>query len=360
MAVKLADTLAPMGDFEIAEAKDISVNIGGTKKMLQKAIEDGDIGGASDIVVKCTEDQYGALLPDQKALNIIYCTEKNLYYHDEAIVPVVDTTPITDSIGSLESLKTTEKNNLVGAINEVSDSLVDIEDDLGVLGESVDGLNKRISPSVFLNTGNESKTLKFTELLQYLIDNNLYDITKSQHKLIALRTYDIVYWTFTDDVNTSSPLTAINSKSGYIEINTYRDGQTWRDGGFIRVGNSRAKRVWEYNIGSRTLYELAIMDSRNIVFGTDVFSGGTSEQVKNGNIVSLQLQIWGKNAKTGRTVLATNLYKPINKVKPTYFFDDKSASDEYNLQITTSGELVALNGFSSNTCFINVSYITSE
>lgn len=128
MAVKLADTLAPMGDFEIAEAKDISVNIGGTKKMLQKAIEDGDIGGSSDIVVKCTEDQYGALLPEQKALNIIYCTEKNLYYHDETIVPVVDTTPITDSIGSLDSLKTTEKTNLVGAINEVSDSLVDKAD----------------------------------------------------------------------------------------------------------------------------------------------------------------------------------------------------------------------------------------
>lgn len=104
----------------------------------------------------------------------------------------------------------------------------------------------------------------------------------------------------------------------------------------------------------------ATMDSRNIVLGTDVFKGGESKQVKNGKIVSLQLQIWGNNIKTGRTVLATNLYKPINKVKPIYFFDDKVASDDYNLQITTSGELVALNGFSSNTCFINVSYTTSE
>lgn len=45
MAVKLADTLAPMGDFEVAEAKHVSVKIGETTKMLQKAIEDGDIGG---------------------------------------------------------------------------------------------------------------------------------------------------------------------------------------------------------------------------------------------------------------------------------------------------------------------------
>lgn len=49
MAVKLADTLAPMGDFEVAEAKDVSVDIKGTKKMLQKAIEDGDIGGGVEI-----------------------------------------------------------------------------------------------------------------------------------------------------------------------------------------------------------------------------------------------------------------------------------------------------------------------
>lgn len=127
MAVKLADTLAPMGDFEIAEAKDISVMIGDTKKRLQQAIEDGDIGGAGNIVVKCTEAQYGALLPAQKALNVIYSTEKFLYYHDESIAPVVDVEAITDTIGDLEELKTEEKGSVVGAINEVSDSLVDLD-----------------------------------------------------------------------------------------------------------------------------------------------------------------------------------------------------------------------------------------
>lgn len=128
MAVKLADTLAPMGDFEIAEAKDVSVMIGDTKKRLQQAIEDGDIGGAGNIVVKCTEAQYGALLPAQKALNVIYSTEKFLYYHDESIAPVVDVEAITDTIGDLEELKTEEKGSVVGAINEVSDSLVDKAD----------------------------------------------------------------------------------------------------------------------------------------------------------------------------------------------------------------------------------------
>ena len=44
MAVKLADTLAPMTEnFPAAEAKDIEITLtGGTKKRLQKAYEDGD------------------------------------------------------------------------------------------------------------------------------------------------------------------------------------------------------------------------------------------------------------------------------------------------------------------------------
>ena len=201
MAVKLADTLAPMGDFEIAEAKDISVNIGGTKKMLQKAIEDGDIGGASDIVVKCTEDQYGALLPDQKALNIIYCTEKNLYYHDEAIVPVVDTTPITDSIGSLESLKTTEKTNLVGAINEVSDSLVDKADKRTWVNQ--------ISASTF----EEYVRKLFTELLTIVTENKCSTLFGS-----AWADHDIVKGSFMRANDNTSYMELMLSDHNYKAI----------------------------------------------------------------------------------------------------------------------------------------------
>lgn len=47
MSVKLADTLAPMGDFAIGESKDIDIEINGTNKRLQQAYEDGDLGGSA-------------------------------------------------------------------------------------------------------------------------------------------------------------------------------------------------------------------------------------------------------------------------------------------------------------------------
>lgn len=45
MAVKLADTLAPMGDFPAARSSDVSIEVGGTQKSIQKAYDDGDLGG---------------------------------------------------------------------------------------------------------------------------------------------------------------------------------------------------------------------------------------------------------------------------------------------------------------------------
>ena len=46
MSIKLADTLKPMGDFPAAESSDIEITVAdGTKKSLQKAYIDGDLGG---------------------------------------------------------------------------------------------------------------------------------------------------------------------------------------------------------------------------------------------------------------------------------------------------------------------------
>lgn len=46
MAIKLADTLKPMGQFPAAEAEDLEITLsGGAKKSIQEAYEDGDLGG---------------------------------------------------------------------------------------------------------------------------------------------------------------------------------------------------------------------------------------------------------------------------------------------------------------------------
>ncbi|MBQ0036823.1 MAG: hypothetical protein KBT35_07905 [Firmicutes bacterium] len=170
--LKLMDTIAPAADFEIAQAKDISVVIGGNTKMLQEAIDNGDIGGAGDIVVKCTEEQYGALLPAQKALNIIYCTEKFLYYHDDTLAPVVDADAIMDAIGDLEELKTEEKSNLVGAVNEISDSLVDLD-------TKVDG--KADKDSIVAETKSFTLNAKYRTNTQWTCN-----VAKSGYKVIGV------------------------------------------------------------------------------------------------------------------------------------------------------------------------------
>ena len=49
MAVKLADTLAPMGDFPAAKSNNIEITLsGGAKKSIQEAYEDGDFGGSAE------------------------------------------------------------------------------------------------------------------------------------------------------------------------------------------------------------------------------------------------------------------------------------------------------------------------
>ena len=45
MGVKVADKFVAMGDFELLDAQDVLVDIGGVPKRLQKAIDDGLIGG---------------------------------------------------------------------------------------------------------------------------------------------------------------------------------------------------------------------------------------------------------------------------------------------------------------------------
>lgn len=48
MGVKVADKFVAMGDFELLNAQDVLVDIKGTSKRLQEAIDNGELGGGSD------------------------------------------------------------------------------------------------------------------------------------------------------------------------------------------------------------------------------------------------------------------------------------------------------------------------
>lgn len=63
MSIKLADTLAPMGDFPAVESDNVDITIGGSPKSLQQAYEDGDLGGGgSDIEVTSMPDASASYL----------------------------------------------------------------------------------------------------------------------------------------------------------------------------------------------------------------------------------------------------------------------------------------------------------
>ena len=73
MAVKIADTLKALSNtFPVAECIDIDVNINGETKRLQKAIDDGEIGG-SDLLWKGTKEEWEALLPAEKGNYKLVC-----------------------------------------------------------------------------------------------------------------------------------------------------------------------------------------------------------------------------------------------------------------------------------------------
>lgn len=63
MSIKLADTLAPMGDFPAVESDNVDITIDGSPKSLQQAYEDGDLGGGgSDIEVTSMPDASASYL----------------------------------------------------------------------------------------------------------------------------------------------------------------------------------------------------------------------------------------------------------------------------------------------------------
>ena len=77
MAVKIADTLKALSNtFPVAECIDIDVNINGTTKRLQKAIDDGEIGGGSDSTWNGTREEWEALSTEEKGkYEVVYFTD---------------------------------------------------------------------------------------------------------------------------------------------------------------------------------------------------------------------------------------------------------------------------------------------
>ena len=62
MAIKLADTLAPMANFPAVEAQHVDIEINNSPKSLQQAYEDGDLGGGDTIQYDTLPNPVAGLL----------------------------------------------------------------------------------------------------------------------------------------------------------------------------------------------------------------------------------------------------------------------------------------------------------
>ena len=76
--IRLADTLEPMGDFPAAKSSNVEITLsGGTKKSIQKAYEDGDLGGGGGDGVQAVETMPAS--PSDKDV-VLYVGESTSNY----------------------------------------------------------------------------------------------------------------------------------------------------------------------------------------------------------------------------------------------------------------------------------------
>ena len=181
MAIKLVDELKAMGNFPIAHAEGINlVKTDGTEDNLQNLFDNGELGGGGgDSSVTLTQEEYEALSEEQKLDGLYYTYDTKRIYKNgvqygasdaedigynnaesgiqattvqgaiDNVVEKVDglisdttssttstwsskktsdeiaevDTKISNNLGELGNLATTEKTNLVGAVNEVANGV---------------------------------------------------------------------------------------------------------------------------------------------------------------------------------------------------------------------------------------------
>ena len=130
MAVKIADTLKALSNtFPVAECIDIDVNINGTTKRLQKAIDDGEIGGGSDSTWNGTREEWESLSTEEKGKYEVVCFTND--YDDAGLIDNINISTQT----TYSSAKIEEKFDVID-----------------------DGLNDKLS--IQQSTANSGKVLK--------------------------------------------------------------------------------------------------------------------------------------------------------------------------------------------------------
>lgn len=130
MSVRVADKFEAMGDFELLDAEDVLVEIDGSTKRLQKAIDDKEIGGGvkiddehSSIDTVYSSNKINELLEDKAdKTDLVEIDDTSTTAEDKVWSAKKVNDSLVNNIGDLSKLKTVNKSNVVNAINEVAQS----------------------------------------------------------------------------------------------------------------------------------------------------------------------------------------------------------------------------------------------
>ena len=201
MAVKIADTIKAMGNFPIAECVDINVNINGESKRLQKAIDDGEIGGG-DLTWKGTHEEWEALSTEEKGKYEVICFTDD--YDDSGIGESDSSWKGTRD--EWEALSTAEKQKYV--IVYFTDDY-DAADSTGLIDDTNTSGKTTYSSTKIENS--LSKKANTTDLTVHTSDTNIHVSTSDKTKWNnSVNKTDIV--DNLTSTNTDKPLSANQGK----------------------------------------------------------------------------------------------------------------------------------------------------
>jgi hypothetical protein len=129
MAIKLADTLAPMSEFPAAMAEHIGFSDGAT---LQEKFDNKELGGG-DSSVTLTQEEYEALTEEEKLDGLYYTYDTKRIYKNGVQYGASEPIPLT-----MEEYKTLKE---AGAIDEQQEYLVEADAEGILLGAEDIGYN---------------------------------------------------------------------------------------------------------------------------------------------------------------------------------------------------------------------------
>ena len=224
MAIKLADTLAPMADFPAVEAKDVAFN---DNKSLQEKLDNGELGGGGTSITVDTAMSSTSTNPVQNKVIKAYVDGKSVDISADSDNAIQTK---TDGIYVEKTKISTDDGN---ALSEKSDGLFveDLSNKVNALNIAQKTVNEDLEyfsatgtgSSIFLPASPNYNFLPYLDTIKTNLDSSRY--TTQYITLKAGKTYQLSFGTLrTTDSATGSSYHIVDSLGNQIGNRGYTGG----------------------------------------------------------------------------------------------------------------------------------------